>query len=228
MLIHTIVITELVFCSRQYAAGQNVLISFHVYISMQYYERAKPISWKTPPHCNAATSNFHSWHYTRWQVSFSRHSPHPNTHRTATWYSMIHHSKSHISNCPLSSGVALYTTLGGACSQAKYLVYGQLLVHGTPFLLTLDAQSCAGWTIHSTAELTGDCFNRCVASFTNYLLRCSMVPVSHWTRPTRSWFHCGCAFTFPLHNHVTSPWHGQLEKGCIVPDWFLTDVATNN
>jgi hypothetical protein len=36
------------------------------------------------------------------------------SHRTATWYSMIHHPKSHVSSCPLSSGVTLYTTLGGA------------------------------------------------------------------------------------------------------------------
>jgi hypothetical protein len=41
MLMQAIVITELVFYSRQYAMGQNVLVSFCVYISMQYYERAK-------------------------------------------------------------------------------------------------------------------------------------------------------------------------------------------
>jgi hypothetical protein len=33
---------------------------------------------------------------------------------------------------------------------------------------------------------------------------------------------------FPLHNHVTNHWLWQLEKGCSVPDRFLTDVATNN
>jgi hypothetical protein len=43
MLIQTIVITELVFYCRQYAMGQNVLISFSAYISVQYYERAKSI-----------------------------------------------------------------------------------------------------------------------------------------------------------------------------------------
>jgi hypothetical protein len=41
MLIQTIVITELVFYCREYATGQNVIVSFRVYISMQYYERAK-------------------------------------------------------------------------------------------------------------------------------------------------------------------------------------------
>jgi hypothetical protein len=43
MLIKTIVITELVFYRRQYATGQNVLASFRVYISTQYYETAKSI-----------------------------------------------------------------------------------------------------------------------------------------------------------------------------------------
>jgi hypothetical protein len=43
MLIQTTVITELVFYHRQYAMGQNVLVSFRVYIFMQYYERAKSI-----------------------------------------------------------------------------------------------------------------------------------------------------------------------------------------
>jgi hypothetical protein len=55
---------------------------------------------------------------------------------------MIHHPKSPISSCPLSSGVTFYTTLSGAYrSRAKYLVYEQLLIHGTPFFLTLDAHS---------------------------------------------------------------------------------------
>jgi hypothetical protein len=36
-----------------------------------------------------------------------------------------------------------------------------------------------GWAIRSTAELTGDCSTRCLASFTNYLLQRSTVPVGH-------------------------------------------------
>jgi hypothetical protein len=43
MLIKTFVIIELVFYGRQYATAQNVFLSFQVYISMQYYERAKSI-----------------------------------------------------------------------------------------------------------------------------------------------------------------------------------------
>jgi hypothetical protein len=43
-LMQTTVITELVFYHRQYATGQNVLLSFCVKISTQYYERAKSIS----------------------------------------------------------------------------------------------------------------------------------------------------------------------------------------
>jgi hypothetical protein len=43
MLIQTVVITQLVFYRRQYATGKNVLVLFHVYISMQYYVRAKSI-----------------------------------------------------------------------------------------------------------------------------------------------------------------------------------------
>jgi hypothetical protein len=39
----TIIITELVFYSRQHATGQNVLVSFRFYISVQYYKRAKSI-----------------------------------------------------------------------------------------------------------------------------------------------------------------------------------------
>jgi hypothetical protein len=64
MLIQTIVITELVFYHRQYATGQNALVFFCIYISVQYYERAKFIPWKTPPHCNATSSKFHCWDYT--------------------------------------------------------------------------------------------------------------------------------------------------------------------
>jgi hypothetical protein len=43
MLIQTFFITELVFYHRQYAIGQNVLVSSCVYTSMQYYERVKSI-----------------------------------------------------------------------------------------------------------------------------------------------------------------------------------------
>jgi hypothetical protein len=43
MLIQAIVITELVFYRRQYATGQNIFVSFRVYISVQYYERPKSI-----------------------------------------------------------------------------------------------------------------------------------------------------------------------------------------
>jgi hypothetical protein len=41
MLIQTIVISELFFYRREYATGQNIVVSFRVYISVQYYERAK-------------------------------------------------------------------------------------------------------------------------------------------------------------------------------------------
>jgi hypothetical protein len=44
MLIQAIVITELVFYHRQYGMGHIALVSFHVYIFMQYYKRAKSIS----------------------------------------------------------------------------------------------------------------------------------------------------------------------------------------
>jgi hypothetical protein len=39
MLIQIIIITKMVFYCRQYATTQNVLVSFHVYISVQYYKR---------------------------------------------------------------------------------------------------------------------------------------------------------------------------------------------
>jgi hypothetical protein len=39
--VDTVIITELVFYHRQYTTGQNAHVSFHVYISMQYYKRAK-------------------------------------------------------------------------------------------------------------------------------------------------------------------------------------------
>jgi hypothetical protein len=58
MLVQIIVITELAFYRRQYAGGKNVLVSFRVYISIQYYERAKSIRWKTPPHSNATPPRF--------------------------------------------------------------------------------------------------------------------------------------------------------------------------
>jgi hypothetical protein len=59
MLLQTIIITELVFYCRQYTTDQNVLASFCIYISMQYYERPKSIPRKTPQHCNANSSKFH-------------------------------------------------------------------------------------------------------------------------------------------------------------------------
>jgi hypothetical protein len=39
----TDVITEMAFHRRQYAMAQNVLVSSCIYISVQYYERAKSI-----------------------------------------------------------------------------------------------------------------------------------------------------------------------------------------
>jgi hypothetical protein len=107
----TVIITELVFYSRQYTMGQNVLVSFRIYISVQYYKRAKSIPWKTPPHSNATSSKFHSWHYTWWQVSFCRHSPHPNSpirppHGIA-WFIIPNHMFP-VVHCPVAS---LFTQL---------------------------------------------------------------------------------------------------------------------
>jgi hypothetical protein len=68
MLIQTTVIIELVFYHRQYVTGQSALVSFCVYISVQYYERPKSIPWKAPPHSNTTSYKFHYWHYTCWQV----------------------------------------------------------------------------------------------------------------------------------------------------------------
>jgi hypothetical protein len=48
-----------------------------------------------------------------------------------------------------------------------------------PIPLNSQRSHGAGWTIHSTAELTGDCFTRRLASFTNHLLQRSTVPVGH-------------------------------------------------
>jgi hypothetical protein len=48
MLIQTIIVTELVFYRREKATAQNVLVSFHVYISVQYYERPCPFHEKHP------------------------------------------------------------------------------------------------------------------------------------------------------------------------------------
>jgi hypothetical protein len=64
MLIETILITELVFYRRQYAMGQNVLVSFRVYISVQ----AKSISLKTthtlmPPPPSLTVGTTHAGRY---------------------------------------------------------------------------------------------------------------------------------------------------------------------
>jgi hypothetical protein len=53
-----VIITKLVFYHRQQTTCQNVFVSFCVYISMQYYEMAKSILWKTPPHYNATSPDF--------------------------------------------------------------------------------------------------------------------------------------------------------------------------
>jgi hypothetical protein len=83
---------------------------------MQYYERAKSIPWKTPPHYNATSSKFHCWHYTCWQVLFSRHSPHPNPpirppHGIA-WFITPNHTFP-VVHCPEAS---LFTPLWAALS----------------------------------------------------------------------------------------------------------------
>jgi hypothetical protein len=145
---------------------------------MQYYEGQ---AWKTPPHCkyHLFQISLLALHMLAGIVLLAYITP-KASHQTTTWYSMIHLPKSHILNCPLSSGIALYTTSGGKqSSHAKYLVYGQLLAHGTPFLLTLDAQSWCWLDNCSTVELTGDCFTRYLASFTSYLLQRSTTPVGH-------------------------------------------------
>jgi hypothetical protein len=117
----TVVITELVFYHRQYATGQNVLVSFRVYISMQYYERAKYIPRKTPSPCNAAASKFHSWHYICWHVSFSRHSPHPNLPigppHGIVWFITPNHTFP-VVHCPVAS---LFTPL-----QAMLSIHGKI------------------------------------------------------------------------------------------------------
>jgi hypothetical protein len=38
-----VMLIQTIFYHRQYATGQNALVSFHVYISVQYYEKAKSI-----------------------------------------------------------------------------------------------------------------------------------------------------------------------------------------
>jgi hypothetical protein len=77
---------------------------------VQYYEKAKSIPWKTPPHCNATSSKFYSWHYTCWQVSFSMHLSHPNPPIGPPYGIARFITPNHISSCLLSSGIALYTT----------------------------------------------------------------------------------------------------------------------
>jgi hypothetical protein len=112
MLIQTTVITELVFYRRQFATSQNVLVSFRVYISVQYYERAKSIPWETPPHCNTNSSKFHCWHYTCRQVIVLQAFATPkSSHRTATWYIVWFVTPNHtftVVHCPVAS---LFTPL---------------------------------------------------------------------------------------------------------------------
>jgi hypothetical protein len=139
MMIQTIVTTELVFYRRQYATCLSLYPSaFRFPYSIRrgpspFHEKHPNILMPLPPNFTVGTKT----HAGRYRSPGICH-----THRTSTWYREIHHSKSDVISCPLSSGVTLYTTFSGASrSQAKYLVYGQLLLHGTPFLLPLNIQS---------------------------------------------------------------------------------------
>jgi hypothetical protein len=60
-------------CNRSKCPSILPRLNFHAVL-----REGQVHSMKTPPHCNATSSKFHSWHYTCRQVSFSRHSPHPN------------------------------------------------------------------------------------------------------------------------------------------------------
>jgi hypothetical protein len=72
-----------------------------------FHEKHPHTVMPPPPNFTVATT-----HAGRYRSQGIRHTQ--TLCRTATWYSVIHHHKSHVSSCPLSSGVALYTTLGGA------------------------------------------------------------------------------------------------------------------
>jgi hypothetical protein len=97
MLMQTNVIRELDFYRRQKETDQNVLV---ILLCLDFH---------------AVLRESHSWHYTGMAGMVLQAFTTPKqSHRTATWYSAIHHSKPHISGCLLSSGVALNTTFGGA------------------------------------------------------------------------------------------------------------------
>jgi hypothetical protein len=52
-----------------------------------------------------------------------------------------------------------------------------LEINTCSFLIAHWNSHGAGWTIHGSVELTGDCFTQCLASFTNHVLQRSMIPV---------------------------------------------------
>jgi hypothetical protein len=130
------------------------------------------------------------------------------SHRTATWYSVIHHPTSHVSNCSLSS------------------------VHHFRWCLAFTGKMFDLWTAaRPWYPIPLNSRHTVIVLAVQFIaLQNSRVIVSPdvW-RVSRTTFKArGCPFTFPLHNHVTNHRLGQLEKGCSVPDRFLTDVASNN
>jgi hypothetical protein len=96
------------------------------------------------------------------------------SHRTATWYSVIHDPKSHISSCPLSSGIALYTTLVGEMFGlwAAARLWNPIPFHSRCTVIVLAGQFVAlqthGWLFHPisskfhelpSSTLSGPCWS---------------------------------------------------------------------
>jgi hypothetical protein len=186
MLIQAIVITKLVFyavCNRSKCPCVLPCLYFHAVLwgLSPFHEKKK----KTCPQCHATSSKFHCWYYTCWQVSFSRHSPHPNLLIGLVFIGEIFglwaaaRPWNHI----------LLNSWTTVMVQVRLFVALQILW----VIVSLDI-----WWISWTTFFNAWC--------SLSVIKCGLPG------------HYGCAFTFPLHNHVTNRRLGR----------FLTDVATSN
>jgi hypothetical protein len=172
-------------------------------------------------------STFHSWQYTCWQVSFSRHSLYPNppigpSHGIA-WFITSNHTFP-VVHCPVwrrslhdfRRRLAFTGKMFDLWAAAR--PWNLIPLNFRRTVMVLAGQFVALWNSRMIVSL--DVWWVSQTTFFNALRSLWFIKRG---LPRR-----GCTFTFPTSHSHHQPWLGQLEKGCNLPDRFLTDVATNN
>ena len=120
-------------------------------------------------------------------------------HRTAMWWSVIHHSSKGIFTAPESNGggfTPLQPILGIAHGGLRLVC--SCLAMETHFMKLPTNSYFADVTSTGSLELGSECCNRGQAMFTRYRLQHSSLSLSLCGLPL-----CGCAIVEPRHLHFT-------------------------